>query len=97
MVPGGTNVIPDYDPATIRAMNLSRAENLMSQKHSIQHQNQHGQPQPGLQQQPPPLPSSNRDQMVHHPYPPGKDYSITWTSDSYDHRSPLTKLTQGKN
>ena len=38
MVPGGTNVIPDYDPATIRAMNLSRAENLMSQKHSIQQQ-----------------------------------------------------------
>merc|ERR1719219_1894467 len=63
MVPGGTNVIPDYDPATIRAMNLSRAENLMSQKHSIQHQ--HGQ-------QPPPLPASNRDQMVHHPYPPGQ-------------------------
>ena len=71
MVPGGTNVIPDYDPATIRAMNLSRAENLMSQKHSIQH----GQHQHGQQQQPPPLPASNREQMVHpgtHPYPPGQ-------------------------
>merc|ERR1740129_428718 len=60
MVPGGTNVIPDYDPATIRAMNLSRAENLMSQKHG----------QPG---QPPPSPTPNRDQMLHQqPYPPGQ-------------------------
>ena len=33
VVPGGTNVISGYDPATVRAMNLSRAENLLSQKH----------------------------------------------------------------
>ena len=32
VVPGGTNVISGYDPATVRAMNLSRAENLLSQK-----------------------------------------------------------------
>merc|ERR1719266_1700648 len=50
-------------------MNLSRAENLMSQKHSIQQQ-QGQQGQPG---QPPPLPTPNRDQMLHQqPYPPGQ-------------------------
>jgi len=38
VVPGGTNVIPDYDPASVRAMNLSRAENLMSQKQQQQQQ-----------------------------------------------------------
>ena len=37
MVPGGTNVIPGYDPATVRAMNLSRAENLLSQKQQYNH------------------------------------------------------------
>lgn len=42
VVPGGTHVIPDYDPASVRAMNLSRAENLMSQKQMYNpYQNQH--------------------------------------------------------
>ena len=50
MVPGGTNVISGYDPATVRAMNLSRAENLLSQKHQKFYP-------------PPPVPSSHSSQV----------------------------------
>ena len=50
VVPGGTNVISGYDPATVRAMNLSRAENLLSQKHQKFYP-------------PPPVPSSHSSQV----------------------------------
>ena len=50
VVPGGTNVIQGYDPATIRAMNLSRAENLMHQKQQFNYHPQ--QPQPGYHPHP---------------------------------------------
>ena len=51
VVPGGTNVIPGYDPATVRAMNLSRAENLMHQKQQFYHPGQ-AQGHPGGQAHP---------------------------------------------
>ena len=80
VVPGGTNVIQGYDPATIRAMNLSRAENLMHQKqqfHGPHPQQQHHHP--GQQHSPasssssdmPPMrgathPHAQQQMLLHH-------------------------------
>ena len=69
VVPGGTNVIQGYDPATIRAMNLSRAENLMHQKqqfqgpHPPQQQQQGGYHHPGQQHSPASSSSSDMPPM----------------------------------
>eukprot|EP00093_Oithona_nana_P000408 00408.XXX_946_2676_1 [CDS] Oithona nana genome sequencing. len=78
VVPGGTNVIQGYDPATIRAMNLSRAENLMHQKQQFHgpHPQQH---HPGQQHSPasssssdmPPMrgathPHAQQQMLLHH-------------------------------